>query len=241
MIMNASDLFCISQGSVNTGDGRWRCHWCCAICMNEWIHDDVPPIPFVKSKSTALCPTESYICYGCWLWRRGSVTVNYLAGGFKDRQQAKNHSWWITEDGAWALKNRLDFDELWRRLVKPPKRFILALREEEAKIDTLIQLAVANDPGGIIAETPLYFTLNNIRHTYSIYELSESIRMGKEVYGPGVRALWDFLGAPPEDLQQKNPPPKNEPRKQGEKQHRDDPKKTIKKVVVASGEEKKAA
>lgn len=162
------------------------------------------------------------------------MTVNFLAGGFQDGQRSKDHSWWITEEGAWALKKQVDFDQVYRLLAKPPKRFVLALHEPGSKIDTLIQLAVANDPGGIIGETPLHFTFNNIPHTFNVYELSESFKMGKETYGPGIRALWDFMGEPPEDLRRKLPS-KEEPRKQGEKQTRDDPKKTIKKVVTTSG------
>lgn len=230
-----SELFAHSQGSTCNGDGRWRCHWCGGKCQNEFVHDDPPPIPFVRSKSTALCPFETYICYGCWLWRRPRVTVNFLAGGFQDRQAAKDHSWWITEEGAWALKNPEDYQEVYRRLIKPPKRFLLALRGEKEKLDTLIQLCIANDPGGITGETPLYYTLNNIRHTYSIYELTEAIKLGCETYGPGIRALWSFLGEPPDDLKKKHPAPKEEKRGQGERIQRDDPKKTIKKVVVASG------
>lgn len=232
----ASELFSISQGSANTGNGRWQCHWCGSKeCLNEFTHDDVAPVPFIRSKSTAKCPVEPYICYGCWLWRRGKVTINLLAGGFKDGQLTKNHSWWITEEGAWALVSKLDYDEVWKLLIKPPKKFVLALRRSKDKIDTLIQLALANDPGGIVGETVLYFTLNNIPHSFTVYELTESVKLGKESYGPGVRALWDFLGEPPEEVRKKIPPPKDEPRKQGERQHKDNPKKTVKKVIQASG------
>lgn len=239
--MLASELFAISQGSFNFGDGRWKCHWCGSeLCTNEFAHDDVPNVPFLRSKSTAKCPIESYICHGCWLWRRGKTTVNFLAGSFQDSQLAKNHSWWITEQGACALKYQKDFDELYRLLSKPPKRFVLALRRPEDKVDTLIQLAVANDPGGILAKTPLFFTINNIQHEFTVYELTESFKNGKDVYGPGVRALWDFLGEPPDDVKSRHPSSKDDVRKQGEKQKRDNPLKTLEKVIAASGEPKKA-
>lgn len=233
-----SELFCLSQGSACIGTGRWKCHWCGADCLNEFVHDDLPPIPFMRSTSTALCPFETYICYGCRLWRRPRVTISFLAGGFKDGQTAKNHSWWITESHAWALKDKLDYDEVFKLLIKPPKKFILALKEE-GKTDTLLQLTKANDPGGIIAETPLYFTLNNIPHSYTIYELIESIRNNDpEPYGAGVRVLWNFLGGPPQEMKKKYQKDwKDEIRKQGERIVKDDPKKTIKKMVVASGKE----
>lgn len=230
----ASDLFALSQGTQCHSNGFSKCHWCAnPKCTSEFAHDDVPPIPFVRSKSTSLCPVEPYICYGCWLWRRERVTVRFLVDDFQDRQTAKNHSWWITEDNAYALRSQKDFDEVYRLLLKPPRKFILTLKEPG--FDNLLQLCVANDPGGILGETPLYFTLNNIKHSFTVYEVTEAVKNGPAAYGPGVRALWQFLGEPPEDVKKKNPAPKDDVRKQGEKIMRDDPKKTVKKVVVTSG------
>lgn len=234
--LKASELFAISQGTSCIGSGRWKCHWCGAPCENEFVHDDPPPVPFVRSKSTALCPNESYICIGCWLWRRKRVSINFLTGGFKDGQEPKHHSWWITEKGAWGLGDKKDYDEVYKQLVQPPKRFALAFRLEKDKVDTLIQLMTANDRIGIIAETPLYFTVNNIQHTFSVYELTESIKNDKHIYGPGVRILKEILGEPPAEIKEKYPTSKEEARKQGERISRDDPKKTLKKVIVASGD-----
>lgn len=135
-----------------------------------------------------------------------------------------------------AIQERKDREQVYRLLIKPPRRFILALRVETDKLDNLLQLMVANDPGGIIADTPLHFTLNNIKHNFNIYELTESLRNGFDAYGSGVRALRSFLGEPPVDLKVRYPAPRDEARKQGERIVREDPKRTIMKVVVASGE-----
>lgn len=226
-------LFAHSQGLVC--QGRWRCHWCGSPCHNDFIHDDPPPIPFIRSNSTAKCPGESYICAGCWRWRRGKTTVNFLDGHYQDGQLLKQHSWWITEETALAVAKG-DGKYLYPLLLKPPKRFTLMLLDGQ-HMDNLLQLAVANDPGGIIAETPLHFTLNNIPHTFSIYEMEEAVRYGPEAYGPGVRALFAFLGKVPDEIKQRFPPPDKEADRKGRgrPQPKDDAKYTTKRLIVASG------
>jgi hypothetical protein len=233
----AAAIFARSQGTDCVGNGYSRCHWCSSPCNGDFHHDDPPPIPFIRSRSTAKCPTDPYICTGCWLWRRKHVTVTFLAGGMLDRQEARNHSWWITEENAWALRTNNDFKALFHLLVKPPKRFVLALRAPGENIDTLIQLAVANDPGGIIAETPLHYTLNNIPLSFTVYELIEAIRNGPAPYGPGVNTLWAFLGEPPDELKLMYPPIKDEEDKRGRGRPapKNDAKNTTKKLVTCSG------
>ncbi len=165
------------------------------------------------------------------------MSVRFLGGGLLDGQDARNHSWWITEEGAWALQGIKDFIRLYQILIKPPKKFVLSLRVPGDKVDNLIQLAVANDPGGILAETELHYTLNNTQSSFTIYELIEAIRNGPGPYGPGINGLWGFLGEPPDDLKRKYPPLKDEESKRGKGRPlpKEDSKYTTKKVVVASG------
>lgn len=219
------------------GLSPWKCHWCGAPCDNKFPHDDPPPVPFTRSKSTAKFPGESYCCRGCVAWRWPKRTIDFLASGQKDGQQAKNYSWYITDQAAYGLRNRQDFEMLWDRLLQPPKRFVLTLKAFGDGCENLLQLALINDPGGIIASTPLYFTLSNIEHNYSVYELEEALRNGPNAYGPGIRALWKFLGDPPEALKKRYPSVREEEnrRGRGRPQPIKDSKYTTMKVILASG------
>ncbi len=186
----ASQLFATSQGSLCHGPDE--CHWCGAPCERLWAHDDIYPIPFVKSRSGAKRAANNWICLGCWLWRRKRVTVQFLDGTFKDTQTATGHSWWITDNDAKALnpttKSR---DLIYRTLLKPPIKFCLSLTDNETNH---LHHCVANDVCEIKADTGLAFTLNNILHYYSIYDLEEALRTESEGRDPGVRALIRFLG-----------------------------------------------
>lgn len=188
MPLSAADLFALSQGSVNTGDQQ--CHWCGSACDRTWTHDDLPPVPFMRSSPSARCPGNAWVCAGCWLWRRGSVTVNFLGGGQKDRQKAENHSWWVTEEGAWALAPSSK-EAIYQQLLRPPRRFLLALRTD---IPTLLQLSLVNDNVGLDTQTPLKFTINNIPHQFTVYELTETLIHGPEGREPGSRALLRHFG-----------------------------------------------
>lgn len=237
-LLMASMLFARSQGLECCG--LWKCHWCGAPCSNEFIHDDPPPIPFVRSRSTALCPSESYQCVGCWAWRRPRQTAMFFGGGYLDRQTPKWHSWFITEDNALAIRE-LSYPLLYEKLVDPPRRFVLALRDLTNPVDTLLQVAKLNDPGGVLADTPLKFTLNNISHEYTVYELGEAIKHGPAGCEPGVHALVNFLGKPPEKVREKLREPEREREEiiqkkgRGKPPTKPDAKDTSRKVVVASG------
>ena len=195
--LSASDLWALIHSAKNGGPDR--CHWCCSPAQRTWVHDDDPPVPFQRSKSTARNPSGCYVCVGCWLFRRGSVTVNYFDGGLegkvlKDRQQAKAHSWLVTEEGATAIRTEQDGKHLYPFLLKPPRRFFLALREGPKAPETLLQLCEANDVLELKADTPLAFTVNNVRHHYTVYELESALRSPEVVGGPGVQALRRVLG-----------------------------------------------
>ena len=193
--MLASELYALSQSSKC--QGNYKCHWCSGPCTKLWFHDDPPPIPFTKSTSTAKFPPGLYVCVGCWLFRRQSVTINFLRGKIqKDRQSLSKHSLLITREGVWGL-DKLDYQNIYEILLKPPSLFCLALITEGNK--NSLQLATINDNVEVKADTPLHFTINNIQHTYTVYELEDALLTftsgngspGKE---PGVRALVNFLG-----------------------------------------------
>lgn len=238
--LTAAMLYALSQG--RECKGKWFCHWCGSPCDNSQIHDDPPPIPFARSYSTAKRPAEPYICIGCWLWRQKSMTISYIGGGIQDGQCPKDHSWLITDKVALALRSgkekEKDFEELWRFLIAPAKRFTIMLRDPKDKIDSLIQLAIANNPGGILADTKLHYTLNGIPHFYSVYELIESLKNRNGHSSPGITALWNFLGNPPEDVRQLYPARRVENKGRGRPPVDEDKLEAIQTVVVGSGEKR---
>src|SRR5258708_35845025 len=123
MSITAADLYALSQGCKNSGPDS--CHWCSSACQKLLTHDDVIPMPFVKSRHPTKRPGNGYICLGCWLWRKKRTTITYLAGGYKDGQTAKDHSWLITETTANVIASEEDFNKLYGFLVKPTGSFAL--------------------------------------------------------------------------------------------------------------------
>lgn len=221
--MLASDLFAKSQGSFNNGADQ-RCHWCSAVCDQSWRHDDLPPIPFHKNKNQAKCPANNYICVGCWLWRRLRVTVTFLDGSYKDGQSAINHSWWITDNEAKAI-NQGCKSLLHSTLLKPPNRFVLSLRDSNCQ--SFIHLAVANDISIIEANTPLFFTLNNVVSEYTVYDLEVALKDKDASRSPGIRMLLGFFS--PWDVEQ------TDKRRGVGKPQEVQLTKTTKKIITTSG------
>lgn len=205
-LQTASDLFCLSQGAINWStkaieDARKkqsnaidRCHWCGSPCERTHFHDDPPIMPFSKQpKSKAKCPSNAYICHGCYLWGRKRVTVNFLDGSFKDVQCAMNHSWIITKNDAKAINDESRL-KLYPFLLKPDNSFVLCLLEKGTKEQNQLFLSILNDIAEIKGDTVLKFTLNNIPHTYTIYDLESALRNAEVGQSPGVRALINFCG-----------------------------------------------
>lgn len=209
----ASELFALCRSTKCSG--TLECHWCGAPCERMWLHDDDPPIVGVRRTIYARRPGNPYVCVGCWMWRYKAVTVRLLKEGFLDGQQMKKHSWWITDEGCWALKEEDDFEELRKELLDPPERFCLAFLDN-TKIDNLLQLMVVNDNKSSVAETPLWFTVDGVKESYSIYELEEAILSG-EANGKsaGTRYLIQKLKWPPRAPKEKKGPgrPPNDPKK----------------------------
>lgn len=194
MGITASELFAIANGGRN--EGKDECHWCVQPCPQLWRHDDDPVVPFQRTSTYARRPSSHWVCFGCWRFRWKRVTVPFLGGGFKDGQCAEGHSLWVTEQGVWVvrLKEKEDREALYRQLLQPPLRWCLMLLEGAGQVNRL-HLAVANDHvHGVRADTALDFTVNNIRHSYTPYDLEEALRHGADGKSPGVQALVRLLG-----------------------------------------------
>lgn len=203
--------------------GRYLCHYCGAPCDNLWPHGEPPPVPFVRAVPTAKRPGDPWMCKGCWLYRRTSVTAVYLDGGMKDRQCLLDHSWLLTAADARTLRGpdaaadlrRAQTEAIFDFLRKPPLLFCLSLVEGGAK--NLIQTAIVNDLAKIDAGTELKFTLNGVPHAYTVHELEVAIdereTAGRE---PGVRELLRVLGRPlrePRIRDKGRPAPREQPKK----------------------------
>lgn len=210
--MNASEIY--SNGMGDTCQGLDQCHWCAAPCDRMCVHDDDPIIPFVKRTLTAKKPANHWICRGCFHFRAKRTTINYLHGGYKDGKSPRTLSWWMTRSGNHVVCKNESAVNLYPLLLDPPRCFVLALLDDQTVTNNIHQ-AIANEPEEMKADTPLYFTLNNIPHTYTVYELREALgssnASGRE---PGVQALIRWLGKydmPMEPKREVGRPIKTEP------------------------------
>ncbi len=198
--LTASMLYAISQGSKCVG--IFRCHWCGSPCSDfnraEFIPRQQQDVG-IKISPLAKIPSSSYECWGCWLWNRKRLGIQFLEKGYKDGQCPLNHSWLITEKGAWAL-SPWDGPKLHETLLKPPLKFVLALLSNGPIASGIrpcdgilnrIQLAFCNDFPEIKANTELHFTLNNIDHLYTVDGLENG---GAEI---GTQVLLKVLGPIP--------------------------------------------
>ena len=194
-----SELYALSQGSKCVGDQQ--CHWCGGACNRDRIHNDMDPIPFHKTITTAKIRSSPYCCTGCWLWRLRSRTIVYLPTldpnpPLKDRQTAKNHSWWITKEGAWVIPQPFippNPEPIYSLLLKPPNPFALLLRKGD--VDNQIQLGIVNNGPGVLADTPIQFTFDNVLHSYTVYELEQTLKTGESSgKSAGVRILLETFG-----------------------------------------------
>jgi hypothetical protein len=190
----ASELYAVSQGKICSGPEE--CYWCSGPCGRANVHDDLTPVFHTSNRNRTLAkrPGNAYVCEGCWMWRRKRVTAFFLSEGFKDGQCPMDHSWWVTDEAAWAVRVPQDARSLYTELLEPPLVFCLALIDGPGARNH-VQQAVANELTEIKADTPLAFTLNGIPHEYTVYELDRALRAndpaGKR---PGVGALMRILG-----------------------------------------------
>lgn len=190
--MLPSELYALHQGYECKGPEE--CYWCGAPCERKWGHGCPPPVPFVRSNGLARKPGNSYICVGCWLFRRGKMSTMFNDGVMRDGFRPQNTSWYMTDDecvgilpGVPTSKNNL-----YDRLLNPPLLFSLSLLDKTTEV--ILQRQVINHLTEIKATTLLSFTLDNVKMDYSVYELEEGLHYGTEGKMPGVRALIELLG-----------------------------------------------
>ncbi len=230
--MTASELFAIAHSTKVSGEDN--CYYCAAPCKRLLLHDQPPPGIGQKRAEPAMRPGSGYLCIGCWLYRRPRVTVHFLRPEgeycFKDGQCLKNHSWWLDESGVWGIDEQ-SHPVLWEKLLKPPLRFALALREGAAAPANLLQVSVANDLLDVRADTKMHFTVNNVAHTYTIYDIEEGMKQGTNGRESGVAVLFRMLGMPPRKEVVTVPKGKGRPRNED----RVDPKRLVKAALLSGG------
>lgn len=186
----AADIYALAMGRQNKGPDA--CHWCGSMCQRSHPHDEPPPAAGFRRITTALRPGNRFVCVACLLWRRLKLTARFLDDTFRDGQTPVRHSWLVTADEARAVRT-IDGPLLYPILLKPPRRFFLALATPGN--DNLLQLAVANDLAGEVrADTHLTFTLNGVPHSWTVYDLREGLK-NSEGEGSGVRVLMQTFGA----------------------------------------------
>ena len=207
--MLASQLYALSQGSECFG--KEECHYCGAPCTQHIYHNEPTLIPGMRRAYVAKRPGNSFVCLGCWLWRRKSITAEWLdqmatacerkewrTGELKDRQTPAYHSWLIIKEKAWAVKLFTEMggvipinNRIYQILLDPPCLFCLSLVEG---CSNHLQLSVANENEIVKAETPLTFTFNGIPYVYTVYELEDELRNSSGGKLPGVSQLIRLLG-----------------------------------------------
>lgn len=196
--MQASELLAIVHKSPCSGSDT--CHWCGCCCERIWPHDEPVYLPFSKGRSRGKCPSSSYICQGCWLYRRRRVTYNFFDHGFKDGQCLQDWSWLLTDDGIWILRKE-DYPLLWEFLLSPSLRFALSL-VSDTSLKNEVHLTILNELPEINASSQLHFSLDNTILGYTIYELEHAISKSPNGSQPGVHALLRILGTPPAQKEQ---------------------------------------
>lgn len=198
-----SEFYAMTQGVCCEGDVQ--CHYCAAPCKRLWLHQEPPPLPFTRSRTMAKKPESPWQCHACWLWHRKRVTINLLSEGYKDGQCLVHHSTLITPDNVVVCDLPKSKEKLYGILLSPPLEFTLSLLEGDDQ-KNLIQHHVLNVHNEIKASTELDFTVNNIKHTYTVHELEETLEHGDNGRMPGARALYRILGpipkAPGENIEQ---------------------------------------
>lgn len=115
-----------------------------------------------------------------------------------------HHSWLVTPDNVTALERVMPGEsflhgaELVGSLLQPPKAFCLMLLNGHG-INNEIHRAVANVHDEIKADTVLHFTVDNVTHDYTVYDLEQALK-GECHSGPGVRALLNLFGVSEKEL-----------------------------------------
>ena len=134
-----------------------------------------------------------------------------------DGQAPKDHSWLIQPSSAKAV-HPAGGQELLEILLNPPEQFALMLLtsprvEGDGKVmlpfENRLHLGIANDVPELKANDLVRFTVDNVPHQYTVYELKEALKFGPDGKEPGVRVLFDLFRFPV------TPPKTEEPKSTG--------------------------
>jgi hypothetical protein len=195
--MNAPELYAISQSDRCAESSRHRCYWCGGNASSNLPHKEPRPAPFQRSTLRFVaCPSEVYQCRGCWLFRRGHVTIPFLSSRNEDWKDARcplDYSWLITPHSARAIRLTEDAGLLYETLLEPPLTFALSIISEERR--NPVQMAPVNDIQELLTGTVLAFAVDGIVMSYSPHEL-ERVLSTNDVNGlmPGTARLYSILG-----------------------------------------------
>lgn len=126
------------------------------------------------------------------MFRRQRVTVNFLAGGFRDGQCPMSKSWIITDSFARVIHHEQDKHKLYELLCNPPLRFVLSI----APTINNLHMAPINNHKEILVDTPIRFYQDGTVMYYNVYELKEALTTGLDGKRAGVRFLMEWLNPP---------------------------------------------
>lgn len=211
--LSAPHLYAHSQERACSG--KERCYWCGAPCGTANVHGEVPPQIMRGYRSSAKVPSSHWICTGCWLWRRQSITLQFLNGrGYQDRQAPSKWSWLITEKEALALRVSgqavfasgclQDRELAYQYLLRPNGQSFCLSLVSSGQVNQLHLACVNQSSSGFTAGAQFTYTLDGRQLTYTVHELEEAIRKNANGASPGVRLLMEHLGPAPEGLVELN-------------------------------------
>lgn len=125
--------------------------------------------------------------------------MRFLEGGFLDRQCPMDWGWFVSSE-ARAVR-RDDSQALYRLLLNPPKAFCLALLDPlegggKVRAKNLPHFWTVNE-GETEKDKSVSFTLNNVPHEYTIWDLEAALSIKDAPQTPGVRALVRLFGIYP--------------------------------------------
>lgn len=213
--LTAAGIYALSQGA--RCQGTEECHYCGSACGRVLLHGEAIQIHLGRpAGGVRLRPGNPYVCVGCWHWKRKKLTASFLSGGYKDGATPAAYSWFCTTSMAWALTHECG-PKLYECLLKPPETFFLAVLDGDKPPDNLIQTAIANHQSEPKADQLYRYTINNVIHAYTVYELEQAALHGVEGREPGVQALLRMYGKIPAGLvaHVATDPPEDEKRDRG--------------------------
>ena len=171
-----------------------QCYWCGAKCGQAWPHGETfSQHTHAKNRGNPRCPGDPYLCEGCFQFRYKRFTAFRLDGTYRDLQTGPTNSWWLTRETARIVDSPL-YWRVYELLLQPPHTFCLSIITT-AKVNELHQ-CVVNDFVEIKADTQLWFSLDNVALSYSVYELEQAVSNPEAQRSPGIRRLMDLLGPP---------------------------------------------